>query len=93
MLDQITKIIEIVFDSVIRFQVDIDSMQFGFLSDWDTTDAIFILHQLQKKHLGKHKPQYFAFVDLEKAFDCVPRKFLWWTMRSVGVEEWVILAV
>ena len=51
---------------------------------WGTTDAIFILRQLQEKHQGKHKPLYFAFFDLEKAFDCVPRK-VW----RVGVEEWV----
>ena len=76
LLDQVMKIIERVLDSVIRYQVDIDSMQFGFMPCQGTTDAIFILRQLQKKHLGKHKP-YFAFFDLEKAFDRVPRKVLW----------------
>ena len=33
---------------------------------------------------------FFAFVDLEKVFDCVPRKVLWWAMRKVGVEEWIV---
>ena len=74
-------IIERVLDSMIRSQVDIDSMQFGFMSGRDTTDAIFIIRQLQEKHLGKHKPLYFAFVDLEKAFDRVPRQVLWCTMK------------
>ena len=41
------------------------------------TDAIFILRQLQEKHLAKNKKLYFAFVDLEKAFDRVPRKVIW----------------
>ena len=68
-------------------------MQFGFIPGRDTTDEIFILHLLQEKHLGKHKLLYFAFVDLQKAFDRVPRKVLWWSTRRVGVEEWVILAV
>ena len=86
------KIIERV-DSVIRSQVDIGSMQFGFMPDQGNTDAIFILLQLQEKYLGKQKLLYFAFVDLEKAFDPVPRNALWWTMRRVGVEEWVIRAV
>ena len=36
------------------------------------------------------KPLFFAFVDLEKAFDRVPRKVLWWALRSLGVEEWAI---
>ena len=93
LLDQVLKIIERVIDSVIRCQVDIASMQFGFMSVRGTTDGIFILRQLQEKHLGKHKPLYFAFVELEKAFDHVPRKVLWWAMRRVGVEEWVIRAV
>ena len=59
---------------------------------WGTRDAIFILRHLQEKHLGKHKPLCFAFVDLEKVFDCVPRKVLWRAMRRVGVEEWIICA-
>ena len=54
------------------------------LSDWNlsnipgggSTDAIFILCQLQEKHQRKHKPLYFVFVNLEKAFDHVPRKAL-----------------
>ena len=87
------KIIERVLDSAIRSQFDTYSMQFGFMPGRGTTDAIFILHQLQEKHLGKHKPLYFNFVDLEKAFDCVPRKVLWWAMRRVGDEKWVICAV
>ena len=86
LLDQVLKIIERHLDSVIRSQVDIDSMQFGFVPSWGTTDTIFILRQLQEKHLGKPKPLYFAVLNLEKAFDYVPRKILWWAMRSVGVD-------
>ena len=44
--------------------------------------------QLQEKFITARKPLYFAFIDLEKAFDRVPRKVLWWSLRSEGVEEW-----
>ena len=87
MLDQVMKIIERVLNSVIRSQVDINSMQFCFIPVWGTTDPIFIPRQLKEKHLGKRKPLYFAFVDLEKAFNVVPRKVLWSAMRRVGVQE------
>ena len=55
-----------------------------------TTDAIFILRQLQEKHLAKNKKLYFALVDLEKAFDRVLRKVIWWAMRKLGIEEWIV---
>ena len=48
--------------------------------------AIFILRQLQEKHLAKNKILYFAFVDLEKAFDCMPRRVIWWAMRKLGLD-------
>ena len=31
-----------------------------------------------------------AFRNLEKAFDCVPRKVTWWALRKLGVEEWIV---
>ena len=34
-----------------------------------------------------------AFVDLEKAFDHVPRKVIWWALRKLGVEEWIVRLV
>ena len=36
---------------------------------------------------------YFAFVDLEKAFDRVPRKVIWWALRTVGVDEWIVRVI
>ena len=39
---------------------------------------------------SKNKTLYFAFVDLETAFDRVPRKILWLAMRSRGISEWVV---
>ena len=54
---------------------------------------IFILRQLQEKFLGKKKNMYFAFVDLKKAFDRVPRKVLWWAMCKLGIDECIIRTV
>ena len=73
-------------EKCIRGQIDISDMQFGFMPGRGTTEyAIFILRQLQEKHLAKNHNIYFAFIDLEKAFDRVPREGLWWALRRTRV--------
>ena len=67
------KVIERVFKRRIREKVKIDGMQFGFMPGRGTTDTIFTVRQMQEKYGCKGKQLYFAFVDLEKAFDRVPR--------------------
>ena len=72
LLEQPMKVLERVLEKRIRCQVSIDNMQFGFMPGKGTTDAIFIMRQVQEKHQAKKKKLYYAFVDLEKAFDRVP---------------------
>ena len=52
-----------------------------------------VTRQLQERYRGKHRKLWWAFVDLEKAFDRVPRKVVEWAMRKLGVEEWIVRAV
>jgi hypothetical protein len=91
--DQAMKLLECVMDPYIRAMVDIDGMQFAFVPGRGTTDAMFTVRQLQEKYIAAKKPLFFAFVDLEKAFDRVPRKVLWWALRSLGVEEWTVRVI
>jgi len=72
----------------VRRTVKIDDMQFGFMAGKGTIDAIFIVCQLLVREIfGEEKDPWMAFVDLEKAFDRVPREVVWWALRSLGVDE------
>ena len=85
------KMLEHVEEGLIRQRVEIYEMQCGFMLGCGTTDAIFIVRQLQEKHLIANKPLYMAFVYLEKkAFDCVHQDFIWLAMSTLGTEEWLV---
>ena len=84
---QAMKILERIVNGLIRQVVSIDDSQFGFVSGKGTTDATFVVGQMQEKYLAVNKRLYMAFVDLEKAFDRVPLKVIWWALRKLGVED------
>ena len=87
--DQVMKLLDRVLDSSISKMVNRDDMQFEFVPGKGTTDAIHLL-SASGEVLCHKETTFIAFVDLEKAFDRVQRKILWWTLRSVRVEEWAI---
>ena len=93
LLEHVMKVLERVIESRVRKKVQINDMQFGFMAGKGTTDAIFIVRQLQEKYLAKKKDLWMAFVDLEKAFDRVPREVVWWALRSLGVDEWIVTVI
>ena len=85
--EQVMKILERIVDGLIRHLVSIDDSQFGFVPGRGTTDAIFVVW------LAANKRFYMDFVDLEKAFDRVPPKVIWWALRKLAVEEWIVQLV
>ena len=58
-----------------------------------TIAAAFILRRMQEEHHVKGKKIYMCFVDIDKAFDRVPRKLLKWAMMKKGISEVLVRSV
>ena len=81
------KIWERVLDRRVRECTDIHESQFGFMPGRSTTDATFILKQTIEQYREGQKNICVTFIDLEKAYDRVPREEIWRTMRERLVPE------
>ena len=66
---------------------DVPEQQFGFIPGRSTTDAIFCLRILLEKWTEGKKAVHCAFIDLEKAYDRVPREELWECLRLAEASE------
>ena len=68
--------IERIFERRLGKVVELDEMQMGFIPGRGTTDAVFIMRQSMEKYEMAGRDLYMIFVDLEKAFDRIPREVI-----------------
>ena len=67
--------------------------QAGFREGRGCTDQIFVVRQINEKYLAKEKRVFWAFMDLEKAYDKVDREAMWKVLQIYGVGGKLLTAV
>ena len=67
--------------------------QCGFRSDRSIMDQIFSLRQIFAKSWEYAKDVFAYFVDLENAYDRVPREKLWRVLQEYGIDGHLLMAI
>ena len=83
------KLLERILEGRIRKRVEqeLGEKQHRFRKGRGMTDGMFALRQLVEKRLEMQGRMAVGFVDLEKAYDTVPREMVTATVRWMGVPQ------
>nr|QIA97904.1 hypothetical protein AP_R.00g000040-v1.0.a3 [Amaranthus palmeri] len=87
LLSHTMKLWERVIERKIRQEAVIRENQFGFMPGRSTMEAIHVLRRLMEKYRDRKKDLHMIFIDLEKAYDSIPRQVIWDSLKAKGISS------
>ncbi|KAE8728970.1 Detected protein of unknown function [Hibiscus syriacus] len=93
LLSHTMKLWERMIEDRLRQITRVSKNQFGFMPGRSTTETIHLLQQLMEKYREKNRDLHMAFIDLEKAYDSVPRDTIWKTLETRWIPTAYIRAI
>ena len=67
--------------------------QFEFMPERSTIEAIHVLRRLMERYKERKKDLHMVFINLEKAYDSIPRRFIWESLKARGISSVYIEAI
>ncbi|XP_071714254.1 uncharacterized protein [Rutidosis leptorrhynchoides] len=87
------KLWEKLIETRLRCKTNVSENISGYMLGRFSIEAIHIIGSLMEKYMKKQKSLEMVFLDLEKAYDCVPRKMIWKTLNDRGIISRYIGAI
>jgi hypothetical protein len=76
------KLCDRIIEHHLRGVINITKNQFGYMVGRSTMKTILLIKQLTERYKEQKKKLHMVLIDLDKAYDIVPRNIMWWALQK-----------